>query len=132
MLAAQVIVPLLTLLRVQDSEYWWQFFIRVVTISVIVSHKFHSIPSLTLFTLTDDPQFYGLEVSLNNILMVDLFRSNNRMIIFSKTEKNYIIFLCLNKRCIVHFCRWRGLWRGLQMQGLQMEWVMGHTIAHII
>ena len=40
------------------------------------------------FTLTDDPQFYGLEMSLSNILMIGLLRSNNRMVIFSKTEKN--------------------------------------------
>ena len=39
------------------------------------------------FTLTDDPQFYGLEMSLSNILMIGLFRSNSRMVIFSKTEK---------------------------------------------
>ena len=29
--------------------------------------------SIILVTLTDDPQFYGLQVSLNNILMVGLF-----------------------------------------------------------
>ena len=52
--------------------------------------KFQNIPSLILFTLTDDPEFYGLELSLNNILMVGLFRSNNRMVIFSKTEKSHI------------------------------------------
>ena len=40
------------------------------------------------FTLIEDPQFYGLEMSLNNILMIGLFRSNYRMVIFSKTEKN--------------------------------------------
>ena len=69
--------------------------------------KFQSIPSQILFTLTDDPQFYGLEVSLNYILMVGLFRSN-RMVIFSKTEKKSF-FLFSNKRSIVHFYRWRGL-----------------------
>ena len=37
-------------------------------------------PSLILFTLTVDPQLYGLEVSLNNI-------ANGN---FSKTEKNHI------------------------------------------
>ena len=41
------------------------------------------------FTLTEDPQFYGLEMSLSNILIIGLFRSNNRMVIFSKTEKKY-------------------------------------------
>ena len=40
------------------------------------------------FTLTDDPQFYGVDMSLSNIPMIGLFRSNNRMVIFSKTEKN--------------------------------------------
>ena len=49
--------------------------------------KFQSIPSLILFTSTDDPQFYDLQVCLNNSLMVGLFRSNNRMVIFSKTKK---------------------------------------------
>ena len=29
------------------------------------------------FTLTEDPQFYGLEMSLSNILIISLFRSNN-------------------------------------------------------
>ena len=38
------------------------------------------------FTLTDDPQFYGL-MSCNNIFMIGLFRSNNRMVISSKTGK---------------------------------------------
>ena len=37
--------------------------------------------------MTGDPQFYVSEVSLNNILIIGLFCSNNRMIIFSKTEK---------------------------------------------
>ena len=50
--------------------------------------KFQNIPSLILFSLTDDSQFFGLEVSLSNILMTDLFCSNSRMVIFSKTEKN--------------------------------------------
>ena len=39
------------------------------------------------FIFTDDPHFYVLEMSLSNILMIGLFRSNNRMVIFSKTEK---------------------------------------------
>ena len=39
------------------------------------------------FIFTDDPHFYVLEMSLSNILMIDLFRSNYRMVIFSKTEK---------------------------------------------
>ena len=65
------------------------------------------------------PQFYGLEVSLSSILMICLFRSNNRMVTFSKTAKKIIlqqtrkgqsiydvhmeILLFLNKRSIVHF-----------------------------
>ena len=39
------------------------------------------------FTLTENPQFYGLEKSLSNILMIYLFRSNNRMVIFLKQKK---------------------------------------------
>ena len=65
----------------------------IVSISGILSHKIPKYTSLILFTLTDNPQFYGSEVSLNNILMVGLFRFNNRMIIFpkiSETEKNHI------------------------------------------
>ena len=41
-------------------------------------------------TLTDGPQFYGLEMSLSNILMISLFCANNRMVIFSKIEKFHI------------------------------------------
>ena len=43
-------------------------------------------PSLMPFTLTDNPQFYGLKVPLSNIFMGALFCSN-MMKIFSKTEK---------------------------------------------
>ena len=39
------------------------------------------------FTLTNNLQSYGLEMSLYNILMIGLFRSNSRMVIFSKIEK---------------------------------------------
>ena len=42
------------------------------------------------FTLNGDPQFYGLKMSLSNTLMIDLFGSNNRMVIFSKREKKII------------------------------------------
>ena len=42
-----------------------------------------------LFTLTDDSQLYGLEVSVNGILMIGLFCSNNRMVFFSKTGNSY-------------------------------------------
>ena len=38
-------------------------------------------------TLTDDPHFYGLEILLSNILMIGLFLSNNRMVIFSEKKK---------------------------------------------
>ena len=71
--------------------------------------------------------------------MIGLFRSNNRVVIFSKTEQKFVsqqtrkgpyiydfhievgwgglkirhvfadFFLFLNKRSIVHFCKWRGL-----------------------
>ena len=52
--------------------------------------KFQSIPLIIRFSLTDDPQFYGLEMSLNNILIFGLFHSNNRMVIFSRTGKKII------------------------------------------
>ena len=42
------------------------------------------------FTLTDDPQFSGLEMSLSNIFMIGLFRSKNSMVVFCKTEKRFI------------------------------------------
>ena len=99
--------------------------------------KFRSIPSLVQFTLIHDPQFYGLEVYLSNILMIGLCCSNNRMVIFSKMEKKFIsqptrkgpyIYVVLIevgwdglKICQVfadffqqkifsfYFCRWRGL-----------------------
>ena len=58
--------------------------------SVAFCHiEFQNIPSLMLFTLTDDLQFYSLQVSFSNILMIGLFRSNNRMLLFPKTEKTY-------------------------------------------
>ena len=40
--------------------------------------------------MADDPQFCGLEVFLNNILTIGLLGSNNRMIMFSKTENKII------------------------------------------
>ena len=67
--------------------------------------------------MTDDPQFYVLEVSLNNILMVELFSSNNRMVIFSKTEKKPYYFFFKQK----NYCSF-----------LQMEGVGDHTVGHII
>ena len=44
-----------------------------------------------LFTLSDDTHLYGLEMSFSKILMIDLFRSNNRMTVFSKTENSYTV-----------------------------------------
>ena len=43
-----------------------------------------------MFTLCDDPQFYGLDMSLSNILMIGLFRLNKRMVIFKKNRKKFI------------------------------------------
>ena len=78
----------LKLQRMQDSAYWGQFLLGIVNISGILSHKIPKYTiSLMLFTLTDDPQFYILEVSFSNILMIGLFHSNIRMVSFSKTEK---------------------------------------------
>ena len=59
--------------------------------SVAFYHKkFQSIPSLMLFTLTNDPQFYGLQVSLSSILMMGVFCSNNRTVIFLKQKEIHI------------------------------------------
>ena len=38
--------------------------------------------------LTDNPQFYGLGETLSNILVIGLFHSDNRMVVFFKTKKN--------------------------------------------
>ena len=47
-----------------------------------------------LLTVTDHPQFYGLEISLSNILTIGSFCSNKRTVIFSKQKnKNYIIYI---------------------------------------
>ena len=65
------------------------------------------------FTLTEDSQFYGLEVSLSNILMIGLFRSNfrssNRMLIFSKTKQYHRKHV--RDRTFITF-RWKGGWGG--------------------
>ena len=37
--------------------------------------------------LTDNPQFYGLGETLSNILVIGLFHSDNRMVVFFKTTK---------------------------------------------
>ena len=42
------------------------------------------------FTLSGDPQFYVLEMSLSNIFMIGSFHSNSRIVVFSKTEKKFI------------------------------------------
>ena len=55
--------------------------------------KFQSIPSLILFTLTDNPYFYGFEMSLSNM-------STRGMDIVQ-------ILLFLYKRSIVCYCGWR-------------------------
>ena len=49
--------------------------------------KFQGIPSLMPFTLSGDPQFYGLEMSLSNILMIGLFHSNTGYWFFLKQKK---------------------------------------------
>ena len=50
--------------------------------------KFQRVPSLMPFTFTGDPHLSGLEMSLSNILLIGLFCSNNRMVIFSETENS--------------------------------------------
>ena len=40
------------------------------------------------FTLTEDVQFYGLKMSLGNILMIILFRTNNKVVFFLKQKKS--------------------------------------------
>ena len=52
--------------------------------------KFQGFPSLMPFTLSGNPQFYGLEMSLSNILMIGSFHSNSRIVVFSKTGKKFI------------------------------------------
>ena len=104
------------------------------------------------FTLTDGRHLYSLEMFLRNILMIGLFRSNNRMVIFSKPEiscrskhvRDHIfmtstwkgdshigvlklvtylqILLFLNKKAIDHFCRWK-VWA---------QDVGGHKIGHFL
>ena len=60
--------------------------IGILNISGILSHKFQSI-SLMPFTLTDNPHLMAKKCLY--ILMIGLFRSNNKMVIFSKTENLY-------------------------------------------
>ena len=71
-----------------------------------------------LSTLTDDPQFNGSEVSLSNILMIGLLPSNNRIVIFSKTEKKFIL---------------RQTHKGSYIYGVHMEegWERGLKICNV-
>ena len=91
--------------------------------------KFQSIPSLILFTLSDDPQFFGLEVPLSNILMIGLFRSNNKMLIFFKTEKKYSKNVLKFVKCLQFFFAFQ---QKIYCSILQMEGVGGHTIGYIV
>ena len=50
--------------------------------------KFQRVPSLMPFTFTGGPHLSGLEMSLGNILLIGLFCSNNKMVIFSETENS--------------------------------------------
>ena len=72
--------------------FWVYQYIKLlctwVDINSILSHKIPKNTITMVFTFTDNTQFYGLQVFLRNILMIVLFRSNNRMVSFSKTEKN--------------------------------------------
>ena len=115
--------------------------------------KLQSIPSLILFILTDYPQFYDLEVTLNTILMIGLSRSNNKMVIFSKAEKNHITANTNGTMLLWRRHRSGVGWRVLKFAKclqiffvfkqknkrsivhfcfLQMEGVGGHTIGHTI
>ena len=61
-----------------------------VTLTAFFNKKFQSILSLMLFTLTDNPHLYRLEIFLSDILMTDLFGwKSNKIVIFSKTENSY-------------------------------------------
>ena len=50
--------------------------------------KFQRVPSLMSFTFTGGPHLSGLEMFLSNILLIGLFCSNNKMVIFSGTENS--------------------------------------------
>ena len=69
----------LKLQRMQDSAYWWQFCLGIVVIRGTLSHK---IPKYTITNAIyfdwRDPEFYGLEMSLSNILLISLLRSNKK------------------------------------------------------
>ena len=100
------------------------------------------------FTLADNLQFYGLEMSLRNVLMIDMFRSNNRMVIFSKTEKKSYLRKHLRHQTFMT-STWKGMftWGGLKIchmspeffvlkqkiycSFLRMEWVCGVKLQPI-
>ena len=50
--------------------------------------KFQRVPSLMPFTFTGGPHLSDLEMSVSNILLIGLFCSNNKMVIFSGTENS--------------------------------------------
>ena len=70
--------------------FWVYQYIKLlctwVDINSILSHKIPKYTITMVFTFTDNTQFYGLQVFLRNILMIVLFRSNNRMV--SKHSKH--------------------------------------------
>ena len=85
--------------------------------------KLQSIASLISFTLTDDSQFYGLEISLSNILIIgncNFKHLRDHTFMTSTWQEMSVwlggevlkfvtglqIFLLSNKRPIPHFCRW--------------------------
>ena len=70
--------------RMEDLHIGGSFFLVKLTLVAFCHIKFQIIPSLMPFTLANDSQVHGLEVSLSNILMIDdiLFRSNNRIVLF--------------------------------------------------
>ena len=72
-------------------------------------------------TLTDDPHFYGLEILLSNILMIGLFRSNNRMVIFS--EKKTVILQQTCKGSYIYYVHMEEGWSN--RKGLKI----GHIFA---
>ena len=73
------------------------------------------------FTLTDDSQFYGLEIPLRNILMIGLFHSNNSIFsnnrVFLRQKKSNIKasnqgtihFRCPHGRKMATLKWWRGV-----------------------
>ena len=105
------------LTKIKLAGYWWQFLLAIVNISGICHMKFQSIPSLMPSTLTDNPYLYGLGMSLSKNLMIGLFRSNNRMIFFSKTENKLINLWPLN---------------GLKLQPIQSLEVVYFTNSSIL